>query len=179
MSQPQPYDLRPLKRYITGHDASGKAIFLKNIDSDIPTKDLNLLHHDETQTPKKAALAYATDTLPPNLKDFGDVKAYEQFLQTPPRVTIRKGIVFRILDFPPASDSPMHKTKSLDFGVVLEGSVIAGLDSGETQILHRGDSVIQRATKHEWTNASRTQWARMLFVLNDAEVDESDDQFYS
>lgn len=179
MSELQPYDLRPLKRYITGHDASGRAIFLKTIDSNLPTKDLMLLHHDETQKPKRAALAYATDNMPPNLKDSRDVKTYEQFLETPPSVTIKNGIVFRILEFPPASDSPMHKTKSLDFGVVLEGSVIAGLDSGETQILHRGDSIIQRATKHDWTNASKTQWARMLFVLNDAEVDGSDAQIYS
>ena len=179
MSQPQRYDLRPLKRYITGHDASGKAIFLKNFDSDLPTKDLRLLHHDETQTPKRAALAYATDTLPPNLKDSEDLKTYEQFLKTPPRVTIKNGIVFRILEFPPASDSQMHKTKSLDFGVVLEGSVIAGLDSGETQTLYRGDSLIQRATNHDWTNASKTEWARMLFVLNDAEVDGSDEGFHS
>ena len=171
MSQAQAYDLRPLKRYITGHDEFGKAIFLKNIDSDLPTKDLKLLHHDETQTPKRAALVYAADTLPPKLKDSGGLKAYEQFLKTPPGVTINNGIVFRILEFPPGSDSPMHKTKSLDFGVVLEGSIIAGLDSGETKTLCRGDSLIQRATNHDWTNASKTEWARMLFVLNDAEVD--------
>ena len=179
MSQPQPYDLRPLKRHITGNDASGKAIFLKQFDSDLPTKDLKLLHHDEKKALKRAALAYATETLPPSLKDSGDLKAYEQFLKTPPSVTIRNGIVFRILEFPPASDSPMHKTKSLDFAVVLEGSVIAGLDSGETQILYRGDSLIQRATNHAWTNASKTEWARMLFVLNDAEVDGGDEGFHS
>jgi hypothetical protein len=179
MSEPQPYDLRPLKRYITGLDESGKAIFLKTIDSDLPTHDLKLLHHDETQAPKRAALAYATDNLPPSLKDSRDVQTYEQFLKTPPGITIRNGIVFRILEFPPGSESAMHKTKSLDFGVVLEGSVIAGLDSGEKQILHRGDSLIQRATNHDWTNASKTEWARMLFVLNGAEVDGSDDQYHS
>ena len=64
----------------------------------------------------------------------------------------------------------MHVTPSLDYGVVLEGVVKAGLDSGEEQVLERGDCVVQRATNHMWTNGSETEWARMLFVLCDAEV---------
>ena len=166
----QSYDLRPLKRFITGHDTDGKATFLKQVDSDLPLKDLDQLPLLGTSVPAKVALAYATNKFPARLIDAEDVTTYEEYLTTPPGLAIKNGTVVRILDFPPGSHSPMHKTPSLDYGVVLEGHIKAGLDSGETQILQRGDMVIQRATNHDWENASQTEWARMLFVLCGAEI---------
>ena len=41
----------------------------------------------------------------------------------------------------------MHRTQSLDFGVVLEGEIELVLDSGETRLLKRGDVAVQRGTK--------------------------------
>ncbi len=62
----------------------------------------------------------------------------------------------------------MHRTVSLDYGVVLEGEVELTLDSGEARVMRRGDTAIQRGTMHEWRNPSETSWARMLFVMQDA-----------
>ena len=62
----------------------------------------------------------------------------------------------------------MHRTISLDYGVVIEGEVELILDSGVTQILKRGDLTVQRGTNHAWRNPSQTQWARMLYVLQEA-----------
>lgn len=59
----------------------------------------------------------------------------------------------------------MHRTKSIDYGVLIEGEIIARLDSGEEKFLKRGDLVIQRATNHDWKNPSKTEWARIVFVL--------------
>ncbi len=44
------------------------------------------------------------------------------------------------------------------------------LDSGERQRMEKGDVAVQRATMHSWVNTSETEWARMLFVLQDCEV---------
>lgn len=65
----------------------------------------------------------------------------------------------------------MHRTQSLDYGVVLEGEVYMDLDGGEaeTRLLKRGDVAVQRGTMHSWRNASDTTWARMLFVLQGSE----------
>lgn len=63
----------------------------------------------------------------------------------------------------------MHRTQSLDYGIVMEGSVVAVLDSGEEHLMHRGDVMVQRATMHAWRNPSETQWARMIFSLQDAQ----------
>ena len=63
----------------------------------------------------------------------------------------------------------MHRTQSLDYGVVLEGEMEMILDSGEKRIMGRGDLAVQRGTNHAWRNTSDTQWARMFFVLQAAE----------
>ena len=35
--------------------------------------------------------------------------------------------------------------------------------------MHRGDVAVQRATMHAWENPSKSEWARMLFVLQDCQ----------
>lgn len=77
--------------------------------------------------------------------------------------------MLRYVDFAPNATPYMHRTISLDYGIVLEGQVEAMLDSGETRILNKGDSCVQRATRHAWRNTSTTEWARMVFVLISSE----------
>ncbi len=59
----------------------------------------------------------------------------------------------------PGATSPMHRTVSLDYGVVLEGEVELVLDSGEVRLLKRGHVAVQRGTNHAWRNASKSEWA--------------------
>jgi hypothetical protein len=47
----------------------------------------------------------------------------------------------------------MHKTRTLDFCLVLEGSITLVLDTGEVH-LEAGDTVVQRGTNHAWSNRS-------------------------
>lgn len=64
------------------------------------------------------------------------------------------------------ADSPhplMHRTESVDYGVVLDGEMTLVLDAGEV-LLRQGDVVIQRGTNHAWANRSGKA-CRMLFVL--------------
>lgn len=61
----------------------------------------------------------------------------------------------------------MHRTQSLDYGVVLEGTVEMILDDDSRSVLRRGDVAVQRATIHAWRNPSETEWTRMLFILQD------------
>lgn len=59
----------------------------------------------------------------------------------------------------------MHRTVSLDYGVVVEGDIDLVLDSGACRHLHRGDVTVQRGTAHSFRNRSSTEWCRMLFVF--------------
>jgi hypothetical protein len=61
----------------------------------------------------------------------------------------------------------MHRTQSLDYGIVMEGDIDMVLDSGEVHHMKKGDIAVQRATQHQWVNTSSTKWARMLFCLQD------------
>ena len=59
----------------------------------------------------------------------------------------------------------MHRTESVDYGVVIEGEMTLVLDQGEV-LLKPGSVVVQRGTNHAWANRSGKP-CRMLFVLVD------------
>ena len=61
----------------------------------------------------------------------------------------------------------MHRTETIDYGIVLEGEVTLILDVGET-IVRAGDIVIQRGTNHGWANRS-DRHCRIAFILIDGE----------
>lgn len=67
-------------------------------------------------------------------------------------------------------DSPhpmMHRTESVDYGIVLEGEMTLILDDGSRTDLNPGDVVVQRGTDHAWENRSTINPARMCFILLD------------
>jgi quercetin dioxygenase-like cupin family protein len=59
----------------------------------------------------------------------------------------------------------VHRTQSVDYGIVLSGEVVLALDDSET-VLRAGDVVVQLGTSHRWENRSG-QPARMAFILVD------------
>ncbi len=62
-------------------------------------------------------------------------------------------------------DSPgMHATMTLDYGILLSGTLSLELDDGESRELSAGDIVVQRQTRHAWRNTSDAV-AVMAFVL--------------
>jgi mannose-6-phosphate isomerase-like protein (cupin superfamily) len=65
----------------------------------------------------------------------------------------------------------MHRTESVDYGVVIEGEMTLVLDTGEV-LLKPGSVVVQRGTNHAWANRSG-QLCRMLFVLVDGKYEDS------
>lgn len=94
-----------------------------------------------------------------------DIETYKPFLSKAPGLTTSGGSVLRHVDFPPGMTCAMHRTVSLDYGVVIEGEMECILDSGEKKIMKRGDVCVQRGTMHAWRNPDSENWARMMFVL--------------
>lgn len=86
----------------------------------------------------------------------------------------------RIIDFlpnaaplPPRPDgrpATMHRTQTIDYGLVLEGEIWSILDDSE-RLLKAGDIIIQRGTDHAWENRSDKP-CRMAFILLAGEFDE-------
>ena len=68
----------------------------------------------------------------------------------------------------------MHRTLSLDYGVVLYGEITMKLDSGDETIIRAGDYILQRGTMHRWYNHTKVP-CRMLVVMVGSEKVVTDD----
>ncbi|PYN83949.1 MAG: hypothetical protein DMD87_29430 [Candidatus Rokuibacteriota bacterium] len=66
----------------------------------------------------------------------------------------------------PVTHPLMHRTRSVDYAVILTGEIEMMLDDSVVR-LKPGDVVVQQATNHAWINRG-TQPCRILFVLMDA-----------
>lgn len=153
--------LRPLHRFITTHDNNGMAIF----DSTIPHAIIPIVPPNNAE---KAGLHvnYHTQGFPVDFTDDKDLKHYSNSPQKIPLAT-EGGSVCRIVDLGPGQQSPMHRTTSLDYGVVLAGEVDLILEewTGPKRRMGVGDVSVQRGTLHGWRNPSPDQWCRMMYVL--------------
>jgi hypothetical protein len=59
----------------------------------------------------------------------------------------------------------MHKTATIDYGILIEGELWLILDKDEVR-LQPGDVVVQRGTNHAWSNCSGRN-ARIASILID------------
>ncbi len=144
---------QPIRRIVTRHDEDGRSI----VHSDdqlrpcaIPTGDAEM------------ALIWTTASVP---ADNNDDLAGETRVAG---VTLKGGSVIRIVDMKPGRSSPMHRSHSIDYGLVLSGELELELDGGEVTHLRAGDIVVQRGTNHLWRNLSQTAWCRIAFILIEA-----------
>jgi len=153
--------LPPIQRFITTHRADGKAVFSSALPAESTTKAL--------PDNMGFALSYTTQTFPVAMAADADIGLYAAHLEHAPGLSLSRGTVLRHVDFQPGATCAMHRTVSLDYGVVLEGEVECVLDSGETRLLRRGDVCVQRGTMHAWRNPNPTEWCRMMFVLQPCE----------
>jgi len=111
---------------------------------------------------------------------WGDANSVPQLTSTPkPEPNERpftimptSGHLFRIIDvYPPQMGGRrtiVHRTRTLDYAVVIEGEVILILEDSEVTVKQE-DVVVQRGTNHAWENRTG-EMARMAFFHVDAQV---------
>jgi hypothetical protein len=151
-------DLPGPTAFLTGHNDSGKAVLHSRRPVDWAVFD------DGKMT---MSVAYTT-SFPPDLNADADVAAHDARMSSGKLGLVASGgTVLRFVDFAPGHECMMHRTQSVDYGIVLEGEILSVLDSGEEVLMRRGDVMVQRATMHAWRNPSSTAWARMIFCLQD------------
>lgn len=63
----------------------------------------------------------------------------------------------------------MHRTETIDYGIVLDGEIVLIMDEGET-VCRAGDIIVQRGTNHGWANRSEMT-CRIAFILIDGAFD--------
>ena len=178
----------PIHRVVTGHNAQGRSIIASDgpLPTVVPITAIpgTVFHEvwstsatpapvDNGPDPTTGPLVLPPPTsgtrlrfvdIPPDTPEFlahGAQRMHAAFSQT------GDASVSTVRD-----DSPhplMHRTESVDYGVVIEGEMTLVLDDGEV-LLRPGSVVVQRGTNHAWANRSGAM-CRMLFVLIDGEYD--------
>jgi len=73
------------------------------------------------------------------------------------------GVVFCTTDIKPGSQTPMHRTLSLDYCAVITGEIVLLLDGGEEKTVRAGEYIVQRGVNHAWAN--RTQYTCRIMVV--------------
>lgn len=144
--------LPAVQRVVTGHDENGRAIFTVEDFSTtkrIPSGDAAFL------------LMWTTAAVPADNNDATDGRERDAGL------TLNQGSVLRITDMLPGKASPMHRTNSIDYGIVLEGEIELELDDGRKKTIGQGGIIIQRGTNHLWRNTS-DRVCRIAFILIEA-----------
>ncbi len=141
------------RRVVTGHDRRGGSVFAD--DGPVPV----------VRTPHPTARYFyeiwGTDAMPTPIGAASPDPTIDAVTVPPPP----NGTKIRINEFPPGVVSPVHRTQSVDYGIVLEGEVVLVLDADETT-LRAGDVAVQRGTSHRWENRTE-RTARMAFILID------------
>ncbi len=166
-----------VRRVVTALDANGRAVALA--DGAVPLTSL--------RSPNPAGEMWVTSQYPPDYS-WKEDRAKTKVGLIPPA----NGTIFRIVDFPPmkadvekmdvntmmkvvgdhapAKGAPvrhpmMHRTRSLDYAIIMSGEIDMLLDDGEVH-LKAGDVVVQQATNHAWVNRGK-EVCRIAFILMD------------
>jgi quercetin dioxygenase-like cupin family protein len=150
------------RRVVTGHDARGRSVFTS--DGPVPAAG----------AAPSGSLFYelwATDAAPaPIGTELNDTGSNDTGSSDPAAGPLSvapapNGTKIRINELPPGAGSPVHRTQTVDYGIVLDGEVVLVLEDSET-VLRAGDVVVQRGTSHRWENRSEAT-ARVAFILID------------
>lgn len=143
----------PIRRVVTGHDDAGRAVVIDDATFEpVPTP----------AGTSALTLLWTTSSSPVDNDDATDGRDRQVGL------TLPGGSVLRFVDMLPGTRAPMHRTDSLDYGIVISGSIELVLDDGASTPLSPGDVIVQRGTIHSWYNPSADVTARVAFVLLDA-----------
>lgn len=162
------------RRVVTGLNAAGQSTVIS--DGAAP----NVISLGDLWPGLSVTTLWATDHTPAD-----NTGATDPTLQQLGHDPAPQGTIFRFYEFPPDAVRPpnpskllglqgwteddlkindmMHATNSIDYLVVLSGEMTMVMEDGSEVVLRRGDSLVQRGTKHGWSN--RGAEPVLLFVV--------------
>ena len=171
---------RRVRRVVTGHDGSGKAVFTSDeqvapvvLDA-MPGSEFHRLWGADaapsfpddgapppqpTYFPPVGGFRFGMFTIPPEggpAPQLDDVAA--AMAQIEERLPGMMGYM--------EPDAPgMHTTDTIDFEVILSGSCVLELDDGAKVTLEVGDTVVQNGTRHRWSNPGSEPCHLAVFLV--------------
>lgn len=169
-----------VRRVVTGHDAAGKAVFVSDeqvapiVLSLLPGNEFHRLwggdeapHFpddgsrpaDHAYFPPVGGFRFGFFTIPPDggagaPPDLDIAAALAEFDEKLPGLAAHME----------PDDPGMHTTATIDFEVVLSGTVTLELDDGAKVTVGPGDTVVQNGTRHRWSNAGTEPAVLAVFI---------------
>ena len=156
----------PVRRIVTASDAEGRSVVLH----DGPTSNIVTLNGARIER------LWETGPLPVPLAVERDAGALAGNAYRPGFV----GSSLYVAEVPPGSgleDIPIHAQDSLDYIVILEGTVDLVLDTGERVTMREDDVLVQAGNLHSWVNETEATVRLLVVVLTGmrAQPSEADD----
>ena len=150
-----------IRRVVTGHDENGKSVVL----SDGPPPQHHPMHGPDVGA--DFIEVWNSSQAVPELTSIEACEPNERpFTIMPP-----SGHLIRIIKIYPPKDggqrTVMHRTRTLDYAVVIEGEIVLILDDSEV-VLKQGDVSVQRGTDHAWENRGGQPALMAFFHINAA-----------
>lgn len=169
-----------VRRVVTGHDEAGRAVFVSDeqvapiVPSLLPGNEFHRLWggdeaphfpddgrrpDDRSYFPPVGGYRFAFFTIPPDggagaPPDLDMMAALAEFDELLPGLAGHMEV----------DDPGMHTTATIDFEVVLSGTVQLELDDGATVELRPGDTVVQNGTRHRWSNTGTEPAVLAVFI---------------
>jgi hypothetical protein len=171
--------MQPIRRVVTGHNSAGKSVFVMDGAPPVFSKPgrggvtvTELWRNDRVPAsnagnaeatidptplspPADATLFRIVEYQPDSIRRNSDRAAHAAAMKATEAMD------------PTARHFGFHKTKTLDYAIVLDGEIYAMMDEGEC-LLKAGDVLVQRGTNHAWSNRTDKP-VRVAFVLIDAD----------
>jgi len=169
-----------IRRVTTGHDPSGKAVFVSDAMVDgiplamLPGAEFHRLWGGDAPPtfPDDGSQPYAASYFPPR----GGFR-FMMFTVAPISAAQRATIDRRALAAEMEAKLPglashmepnhpgMHTTDTIYFEYIVSGEVWLELDEGATVHLKAGDTVVQNGTRHAWRNKGAVPCVIVVFMV--------------
>lgn len=147
------------RRVVTGTNPDGKSAVL--FDSSIPLVDKQSGVGGARQEDRGGAASSVTWTTKGFPVDNNDDSSDAGLVKV--NTAVDDGTVLRIVQYAPGVKPRHHRTDSIDYAIVMSGSIELELDT-ETVKLATGDVLVQRGTIHNWIN-NGSEPCTMAYIL--------------
>ena len=170
-----------MKRVVTGHDENGKSVFLESGEPDkvviapgivwrevwatYPDSSVPLnSNYKEGMHAKWQSVYPAKGETRARIVEF-DPEKMESTFSAETIATFTKELP-GLLEHMEPNNPGMHTTDSMDYGILLKGTMRLELDDGESIELEAGDIVVQNGTRHAWRYISKCTIAWILIGVS-------------